>query len=595
MSDSTPTRKTVLDPNFQHQYPSSSTTPTEDYDETLLDKSGKDRLAKLKEYREKGILTSKDYDKRVKELFDKVNTSSSTATASTATTATTPTTKSTTSTSSTPTRQATTPAATTTPTTKQPTTTTTTTTTPVKSTPVVATTTATATAPVTTQQKQPASSTSSNEPQLSQKDREDLQKLEKLVQSGILTQSEFDQKKNQILTAAAAATTSQKPAASSAPVTQVASIATKPKSSTVTISAENQQQLDKLQKLVNAGILTQSEFDQKKQMILAEEENKATTTTSTPAVATTTSERSIPIYVNNQKKDTSAEKVTTQLVVRVTNVRGSTANPFELVLNGQSVMYKSTEDIPENKEIVVRGDIPHMSNEELEISIDIKMMELGVDATQHFNLSKDGRFIQIGMTSDNKLSIKQQTNEVFDAMFTAPKPTPQPVRASGKTDIFLKFYGLKASSDLPFEIYYMDRLLYSATDDMPPRQIGCVTGQILKERRVNDQSEDDHIVLLRIKCPKIGVQDATATINLSQDGGKLYVEVSGEDLIVKQSVSDEEFETEFKVVDLQLTRSKTEEISEKDFETLKKLKSLFDAGILSEEEYQTKKDQILKN
>lgn len=553
-----------------------------EFDESQLNKDGLERLNKLKEYREKGLLTRKDFEKRVKELFaNEIYLSSYTPPMSSSSekpvekTCSTPATvisntvpakaankSDTVSSSTTSTAKAT-----------------------VQSIPadiseksvpakVDNKVSAKANDEVESKPYETVSSTSYEHLNLGAKEKEDLIKLEKLCKSGILTKKEFEAKRDQIFKNATPV---------SKPTSQT--IAIQPRKSNDTSSNNDpEEQLQKLKRLWDKGILTEEEFNQKKMTILNSSSN---------VESAKPQKKEIPIYVNNQEKQ-AIQKTSTQIVAYITNVKASPTKPFQILLNGEAVMYTATEDVPPNKEVSIRGNIPHMSNEDLTVSLEVKMPERDIVVVKSFNLTKNGRFIQIGLNNDNQLVMKQQNTEMFEPIVPhlVPVSTPEQPKATGKTDIFLKVRGAKASKELPFEIYYMDKLLFSLIEDMPERQIGCITGQLLKERRYNAQTDDDHEVALKIKCPKVGILEATSILNLTRDGTKLFVQVEDNNLIVKQSISDESFDRDFRFVPMTITRSKEKELSQKDLELLNKLKSLLDAGILTEEEYEMKKNQI---
>jgi hypothetical protein len=584
------------------------------YDESLLNTLQKEKLAKLREYREKGILTSRDFEKKTKELYEQAKQNTSSSGVSATPTATTSVSSASSTVASKPVVKETTPVT-------KPSTTSTTSTTTTSAPPP----------------KQQASSVDLSKYQLSVQDKEDIAKLEKFFQSGILTKDEFEEKRSKILANAP-------PASTTPPVKST--IEAKPKSLEVNLTADQKEQLSKLQKFVDMGVLTQDEFEQKKKMVIgtsSEPSTQQTTTKSAEPVLTadqkeqlaklqkfvdmgiltqeefdkkkqivletanntapsniTTTTSSVPVQKKglavelNDKPVEAQTKTSTQIVVHITSIKATSDQPFELVLNNQFTMYKATEDIPETKEVAVKGDIPHWSNEELSVTVTIRMPAIGVNVDREFNLTRDGRFIQIGIDNKEKqLRVKQQSNEKFDPLNSTVSTSPAAFRAEGKTDIYVKFHALKASADQPFEIYYMDKLIYSLTDDMPPRQVGVVNGQLLKERRCNRQEDEDHEVVLKIVAGKLGIVEATAIVNLTKDGPKLSVEVLDDNLVVKQSVSDESFESDFKFVNLLIKKVATSELNEKDFDLLAKLKQLYDSGVLNEEEYNDKKNAIL--
>jgi hypothetical protein len=475
----------------------------------------------------------------------------------------------------------------------------------------------------------PVSTPKSIQTNLTQEQKNQISKLQQFAQKGIITQQEFEQKKAQIEGKSVSSSTISSPTVSSptsfsSPTTSspVKPIATPPRfsgeqqtqlerlqtlrsrniineqeyqvkkteierkavqentpqmtsHSHIALSQEQQQQLTRLQQFVQKGIISQQEFDTKKSMIEKE---------------ALQNQQGIPVQSN-----TGAQSV--MLTVFLNNIPASISHPLTVLLNRNNVMYTRSEDIPSGKSVVVKGSIPTQPGSDLVVTLTIKIPSVGIDSDQEFNLTQHGAFVLLGLDpNDNKsLVIKQQNTEDF--------PTPEPVvqqsqqnRPQGITDIFIYFAGIPAGEHQPFEIFINDVAAHKATQDMGQYQKGMIKGQVPKSKRSNAPSSSDHEILFTVKVPKLGVPDVVQRLNLTRDGSYVMVSAVGSRINVVQSHTDESDSMGKPSTTVSIPTGVTKEpkkLTDEDLMYLKKLSDLKNMGILTEEEFNKKKNEII--
>jgi hypothetical protein len=247
------------------------------------------------------------------------------------------------------------------------------------------------------------------------------------------------------------------------------------------------------------------------------------------------------------------------------------------------------------KQICVTGNIPNLSGGDLVVTLTIKIPSVGISTDQEFNLSRDGSFVFIGLSTtegDQNLIIKQQDSSDF-------LPTEQPEistlqRPQGVTDIFVSFAGIPASAEQPFEILINDNAAYHAVEDMRPNQTGTLRGQVPKSKRSNAMNDPEHEIVLTVKAPKLNPRDHQQKLNLTRDGCYVTVGTDGNQIVVHQSHTDESASLMKAPLPVSVpVKKESKQLTTNDLELLKKLAELKNAGILTEEEFTKKKNEIM--
>jgi hypothetical protein len=490
--------------------------------------------------------------------------------------------------------------------------------------------------PVTAPKQVTTSSTPQSRVVLTQEQRAQIAKLQQFLQKGIITQQEFETKKAQI--EAKATTSSPSSPVKVTPTPQQTSpkpvntppqqpvVVSQPLPSHVKLTSEQQTQIERLASLRNRNLITEHEFQTKK----AEIERKAIEA-QTPQ---STSLSSVPLsqeqqqqitrlqqflrkgIINQQEYDTKKAMIekealqkqqnrpvqqsatSTLLTVFLNNIPASSDQPLTLLLNRTNVMYSRTEDIPASKSVVVKGNIPNQGGD-LIVTLTIKIPALGIDSDQEFNLTQHGAFVLLGLDPhDNKsLVIKQQLTDDFPEPEPIMRAVPQTSnKPQGTSDIFIIFAGIPASEEQPFEIYINDTVAHKATQDMGQYQKGMIKGQVPKSKRSNDMSSPDHEILFIVKVPKSNIPDVSLNLNLTQDGPYVMITIDNGQIDVTQSHTDESDNLGKPKSHISLpstTKKEPKKLSDDDLIYLKKLAELKQAGILTEEEFNKKKNDIL--
>jgi len=388
---------------------------------------------------------------------------------------------------------------------------------------------------------------------LNQEQQTQLDRLGSLRSRSIITESEFQKKKLELMNSASNSSSSS--------------------SNGTNLSQEQESQIHKLQQFVNKGIISQSEFDQKKLQILQKN-----------GIA-----QSLQSVVSGNGNGTVL------LTVFLNNIPASPQLPLTILLNRTNVMYTRQDDIPSSKSVVVKGNIPSPPHGDLIVTLTVLIPALGIESEQEFNLSQSGPFVLIGVdVLDNKsLTIKQQTNEHF------PEPQVNLVGGSsqvnvptGSSDIYITFAGIPANENQPFEIYINQNQAHKSTQDMGLNHKGMIKGQVPKSKRTNEMSSPDHEIALLVKVPALGIEPVEHHLNLTQHGSFVMLSVVDGQIEITQSDVDHNGHVANEQQQAVVTPSK-KQLSADELVYLQKLADLRNAGILTEDEFNKKKNDIL--
>jgi len=286
---------------------------------------------------------------------------------------------------------------------------------------------------------------------------------------------------------------------------------------------------------------------------------------------------------------------TVLLTVFLNNIPASPQLPLTILLNRTNVMYTRQDDIPSSKSVVVKGNIPSPPHGDLIVTLTVLIPALGIESEQEFNLSQSGPFVLIGVdVLDNKsLTIKQQTNEHF------PEPQVNLVGGSsqvnvptGSSDIYITFAGIPANENQPFEIYINQNQAHKSTQDMGLNHKGMIKGQVPKSKRTNEMSSPDHEIALLVKVPALGIEPVEHHLNLTQHGSFVMLSVVDGQIEITQSDVDHNGHVANEQQQAVVTPSK-KQLSADELVYLQKLADLRNAGILTEDEFNKKKNDIL--
>ncbi|KAL0481933.1 hypothetical protein AKO1_011358 [Acrasis kona] len=392
----------------------------------------------------------------------------------------------------------------------------------------------------------PSTTTDLSNVKLNQEQQTQLDRLASLRSRSIITEAEFQKKKVEILSKASSDAQPQKG---------------------TNLTAEQISQINKLQQFVNKGIISQSEFEQKKAQI----ESKSSTS-GQPTTASASSTILLTVFLNN--------------------IPASPQSPLNILLNRSNVMYTRDDDIPSSKSVVVKGNIPMPPVGDLIVLLTIQIPALGIESDQEFNLTRHGAFVLIGVDPlDNKsLTIKQQLDDNFPEPVATVSQINQNV-PTGSSDIFITFAGIPATTSQPFEIYINQNQAHKSTQDMGPNHKGVIKGQVPKSKRTNDMSSPDHEIALLVKVPALGLEPVQHNLNLTQHGSYVTLSVVDGQIEVTQSDVDQSGGSGNGAVAADVAPKK--QLSADELVYLQKLADLKNAGILTEDEFNRKKNDIL--
>lgn len=290
------------------------------------------------------------------------------------------------------------------------------------------------------------------------------------------------------------------------------------------------------------------------------------------------------------------------------NIKASESAPFKLIYKPENaVMISLDEDVPPEKIICVKGDIPVNPNGDTLAPLIIDMPKVGVQLDHTLNLSNGGRFAMIGVANNEtgKVVCKQQKTEEFESILEETvKEEP--------SKIFVHFSGIQASPEQPFVVYINDKQAYKREESLKKRQKGTINGDIPRNKRINSSKDENHVVSIRVEAPMTSPKPKIVAVDLTNKGPHVFIFCNQDtnELIVKQSHNENAKEEEMTICedyDAAATKSSSssspstnstttkqqKRLTEEDIEYLKKLLDLKNAGVLSEEEYEKKKSEVL--
>ncbi|EFC45987.1 hypothetical protein NAEGRDRAFT_57644 [Naegleria gruberi] len=379
------------------------------------------------------------------------------------------------------------------------------------------------------------------------------------------------------------------------------------------LTAEQREKLLKVQSLEDKGILDKAEADFERKNIIGD--NKLL---SFPKKTQTVDEKQPekqpePVKqpepeiqkVKTPRQETSTVKQPEfiELKLFLCNIKASSSQPFQLIYKPENaVMISLTEDVSPEKIICVKGEIPSNPSGDTIAPLVIDMPKVGVKLEHSLNL-KNGRFAMIGV-SDNtagKVVCRQQNDENFEGFIQDSGPKEEPSK------ILVHFSGIPASTEQPFLIYINDKQAYKREEPLKKRQKGCINGDIPKNKRINPDSEANHVVSVKVEAPMVSPNAKVVAVDLTNNGTHVFVSCNQEtnEIIIKQGHEENSKEEDLRVCE-EVGANKSissapqteqpsagKKLTEQDIELLKKLADLKNAGILTETEYELKKKDIL--
>jgi hypothetical protein len=290
-------------------------------------------------------------------------------------------------------------------------------------------------------------------------------------------------------------------------------------------------------------------------------------------------------------QETSSENDDVEVSFFMRNIPASRNEPFQLLVNGEE-LFTSVTNIAKDRVTIAKCALPAVHGTDHVLEARFKIASKGVDATQQFNISRNGRNILLELADDGnggeKVNMKQQHKDTWS---TGQQGVQKPTGVStGDSEVLFFLDGLTASRVKPFSLHVNDQKIFEVTDSLEPGKMVVVNGQLPKPKN------GDHIIRVKALVPEINVEEVR-DLNLSTSGTFIKFEQAGREVNVYQSTSDN-----FKSPALskggapkQATVSSTSSPSGgvDVLEQLEKLASLRDKGILTESEFTTKKRQLL--
>ncbi|EFC36980.1 hypothetical protein NAEGRDRAFT_82045 [Naegleria gruberi] len=289
------------------------------------------------------------------------------------------------------------------------------------------------------------------------------------------------------------------------------------------LTPQQRDQLSKLDSLLEQGILEQEEYDEKKRQVMGLKKDQAPSK-----------------IIENKKKQQGEFGETMDLAIYISNIKATPEKPFKLLYEGKTVMYQREDSTPSGKTVIVRGTFPKLPREDCIVSLLIDMPEANIYTQQNFNLSQHGKFIQILITQEgnrNNIRIKQQHNDSFDTNQLGDKNDQM-------SRIYLHYAAIPASEDEPFRVWINDMLAHQMTESMTSSQSGVIRGSIPKVKRCNLTDDPFHCIDLRIHIPLIDPMVKSFIVNLTNNGEHVALILNNSTITVKQSKSEKVLEDE---------------------------------------------------
>ena len=372
------------------------------------------------------------------------------------------------------------------------------------------------------------------------------------------------------------------------------------------LDSDQRERLLKVQSLQDKGILTQEEADLERKNIIGSK------LLSFPKKKVQGDIKSPRVVVSQQPSSQQEEFVEMKLFL--SNIKASPSAPFKLIYKPENAtMITLTEEVGPEKMICVKGEIPLNSKGDTIAPIIIDMPQVGVKLDHSLNLTKGGRFAMIGVSNNEtgKVICRQQNTEEFDSILEeGPKEEP--------TKIFVHFQGIPASAEQPFVVFINDKQAYKREEGLKKRQKGCINGEIPKSKRINAASEANHVVSVKTTIPIISPNPKIVAVDLTGKGPHVFITVKeeGGEIIIKQGQEEQSKEDELTICpdydgsstyaaspstsstdsappSSNETQKTAKRLTPEDINYLKQLLELKNSGILTEQEYEVKKNEVL--
>ena len=335
-----------------------------------------------------------------------------------------------------------------------------------------------------------------------------LKKLQDLLDAGILSDEEFETKKRQLFPEEASTEEEE----------TTEDDDDDDKGLKLKLTPIQRDQLSKLDSLLEMGILEQDEYEEKKRQVMGLKKEK------TPSR-----------IIANKVQGNSEHGDVIEMVIFISNIKATPEQPFKLIYEGEHVMYERTEDTAPGKTIIVRGNIPKKPREDTVASLLVQMPAANIHTQQNFNLVEHGRFVQIVITQEgnrNNIRIKQQHDDKFD----------QEQQLGAKNDemskVYIHYSAVPATEEEPFRIWINELLAHQMTQTMSRTQSGVIRGTIPKVKRCNPSSESHHDIKLKIHIPMVDQEEKSYIVNLTDKGEHVGIFLDDGKITVRQSTTE---------------------------------------------------------
>ncbi|KAL0480855.1 hypothetical protein AKO1_002103, partial [Acrasis kona] len=299
------------------------------------------------------------------------------------------------------------------------------------------------------------------------------------------------------------------------------------------------------------------------------------------------------ISSSSQSSKSSNDGEDVEVTFYLRNIQASSSEPFQLLINGEELI-TSNNSLPKDTFTVAKcilPGLPKSSTADHILEARFKITSKGVDGTQQFNITRNGKFIMIEIGPDGnggeKVNLKQQHKDTFSGDGT--NASNKQFSTGGDVEVLFFLDGLQASKTKPFSLLVNEQKIFEIHEKFEPGNVVVVNG------RLPVPKSGDHVVRVKACVPESNVE-VQHDVNVTKNGTHVKIEQSGNVVNVYQSKNDKFNEPALgkapaPVTSHQVSSGSTG--SDDIYDQLEKLASLKQKGILTDAEFQAKKKQLL--
>ncbi|KAL9642838.1 hypothetical protein ABK040_015809 [Willaertia magna] len=313
------------------------------------------------------------------------------------------------------------------------------------------------------------------------------------------------------------------------------------------LTQEQKEKLIKIQKLEDQRILSKEEADIERKSVIGSEVLTKSKHNVIVSPRQQLHEQQLQHHEKKVHEVKEQEVKKLELKIFVSNIRASEESPFKLVYKPSVVMIELKEDVSDEKMICVKGDIPVNPSGDTIVPILISMPKVGITMERELNLTKNGRFVLVGINDNESHTVicKQQKDEEFGHILHGNQPQMklQPVENNvqkeeiGSSKIFIHIQDVEASKEEPFVVFIGDKQAYKREEPLKKRQKANINGEVPKVKRINAPTDPNHVVSIKVLAPMISASPKEVSVDLTNDGGHVFILTDEEkkEIIIKQS------------------------------------------------------------